>query len=362
MTESRQSFRFEGLASRPVPSILREFSAPVVLDRQASAQEQAFLLAHDTDPFNKWEAGRALARNVLLAMITKGEEPASDWLQALAQVALDETLAPDFRALALRLPGDDELAQALQTQGTVPDPDAIHQARRQAIQALAGALGPRLPGLVSAMTDHGAFSPDAVSAGKRALKGACLGLQTRLDGGKAAALAFASATNMTDQTAALSALLDIGKGQSELAAFETRWMSNALVMDKWFALQIGHAVPEKVAEVTAALTGHPAFTWKNPNRFRSVIGALSANHAGFHRADGSGYRLLADWLIRMDAVNPQTAARMSTAFETWPRYDATRQAAAKAQLGRILGSKGLSRDLGEMVGRLIAAGQAATKA
>jgi aminopeptidase N len=331
----------------------------VVLERQVSAQEQAFLLAHDTDPFNKWEAGRALARDVLLRMVTKGEAPAPDWLQALAQVVLDDTLAPDFRALALRLPGDDELAQALQAQGHVPDPDAIYQARRKAGQALAEALGPRLQGIVSAMTDDGPFSPDAVSAGKRALKGAALGLQARLDGGAAAAAAHAQATNMTDQTAALSALLNIGKGQAELAAFAARWQANALVMDKWFALQVGLAAPDRMAAVIMELTALPSFNWKNPNRFRSVIGALSANHAGFHRADGSGYRLLADWLLKMDPVNPQTAARMSTAFETWSRYDATRQEQAKAQLARILATPGLSRDLGEMAGRLIAAGRGA---
>jgi aminopeptidase N len=293
-----------------------------------------------------------------LRMITGGQAPSPDWLQALAQVVLDDSLAPDFRALALRLPGEDELAQALHAQGQVPDPDAIYLARRNAGQALAVALGPQLQGLILAMSDDGPFSPDAAAAGKRALKGAALGLQARLDGGAAAMRACALATNMTDQIAALSALLNIGQGVAELAAFQARWQTNALVMDKWFALQIGFAAPEKVAGVTAALTGLPAFNWKNPNRFRSVIGALSGNHAGFHRADGSGYRLLADWLLKMDPVNPQTAARMSTAFETWPRYDAARQAQARAELQRILATPGLSRDLAEMAGRLFAAGSA----
>ncbi|NGM45603.1 aminopeptidase N [Rhodobacter sp. SGA-6-6] len=352
MTEAEQSFRFEGLATRPIPSILRGFSAPVVLERQVPAQEQAFLLAHDTDPFNRWEAGRALARGEILAMVTEGAAPSPQWLEALAGLALDESLDPAFRALALRLPGEDELAQTLHDRGVTPDPDAIHTARRAAGRALATRLAPQLPGLIAALTDRGPFSPDAAAAGRRALKGAALMLLTRTDGGAAAEAAFAAATNMTDRIAALSALLDSGKGQAELAAFEAQWQDNPLVMDKWFALQIAFAAPAEAAETTERLTAHPRFDWKNPNRFRSVIGALSGNHAGFHRADGAGYRVVADWLLKLDPLNPQTAARMSTAFETWARYDATRQARAKAQLDRILAAPGLSRDLSEMASRL----------
>jgi aminopeptidase N len=127
-------------------------------------------------------------------------------------------------------------------------------------------------------------------------------------------------------------------------------------MDKWFSLQIAFAAPDLAAGVTEALTRDPAFDWKNPNRFRAAIGALTANHAGFHHASGAGYRLVADWLIRLDPVNPQTAARMSTAYETWPRYDAARQALVRAELDRILAMPGLSRDLAEMAGRMRAAG------
>ena len=352
MTETRQSFRFEGLASKPVASILRGFSAPVVLERPADPQEQAFLLAHDTDPFNRWEAGRALARGQLLAMVTAGAAPSPQWLDALAGLALDDGLDPAFRALALRLPGEDELAQALSDAGTTPDPDAIHAARRAAGQALAGRLAPQLPGLIAALADGGPFSPDAAAAGQRALKGAALMLLTRVDGGGAAEAAFAAAASMTDRIAALSALLDSGKGQAELAAFEAQWQDNPLVMDKWFALQIALATPAAAPGTTEALAAHPRFDWKNPNRFRAVIGALSGNHAGFHRADGAGYRVVADWLLKLDPLNPQTAARMSTAFETWTRYDAGRQAQARAQLDRILAAPGLSRDLAEMAARL----------
>ncbi len=243
MTKAQQSFRFEGLATKPIPSILRGFSAPVVLDRKATPEERAFLLAHDTDPFNKWEAGRALAKDVLAGMVTDGASPGPDWLDALARVAFDDSLDPAFRALALRLPGEDDMAQTLLDAGHTPDPDAIHTARRRAGQAVADRLAPRLPALMAALAEPGPFSVDARAAGRRALRMAALGLLARTDGGKAAMAAFAAANNMTEEVGALAALLDIGQGQEELRRFETRWGGNALVMDKWFALQIMQAPP-----------------------------------------------------------------------------------------------------------------------
>ena len=353
MTETRQSFAFEGLAARPVPSILRGFSAPVMLERTVSAEERAFLLAHDTDPFNKWEAGRALAKDVLARMVTEGAAPGPDWLDALARVALDEALDPAFRALCLRLPSEDDMAQTLHASGHLPDPARIHAARRQMAQALAQRLAGALPGLIAGLAEPGPFTPDARAAGRRALKIAALGLLSRIDGGAAARAAFAAANNMTEETGALSCLLEIGAGAEALARFHARWQGDANVMDKWFMLQIALAAPDRAVEVARELTAHPLFSWKNPNRFRSVIGAISANHAGFHRADGAGYAFVADWLLTLDPVNPQTAARMSTAFETWRRYDADRQGMVQDQLRRILATPGLSRDMAEMAGRML---------
>ncbi|MDZ4095385.1 MAG: aminopeptidase N C-terminal domain-containing protein, partial [Paracoccaceae bacterium] len=171
--------------------------------------------------------------------------------------------------------------------------------------------------------------------------------------GAMACAAHGKADNMTDEVGTLSCLMKIGRGQAELARFVQRWGQDRLVMDKWFTLQIALASPDQTADVTARLTRHVLFDWKNPNRFRAVIGALSANHAGFHHAGGASYRLLADWLIRLDPLNPQTAARMSTAFDTWGRYDADRQGLIRAELARILAAPGLSRDLGEMAGRML---------
>jgi aminopeptidase N len=355
LTEPSQTFAFTDLAVRPIPSILRGFSAPVVLQRDVPAAERAFLLAHDTDPFNRWEAGRSLAKEVLISMVLDGAEPSADLVQGLWILVRDADLDPAFRALALRLPGEDDIAGSIAALGSVPDPERVHEARKALGLVIAHHMHPHLAGQVMALQDNTAFSPDAASAGRRALRLAFLGLLTRVDGGQAAKSAYAAANNMTDQIGALGILLDNGMGQGELQAFFDRWSGDRLVMDKWFGLQILTAAPDQTAAVTEALTRHALFDWKNPNRFRSVLGALSANHAGFHHASGSGYGLLADWLIRLDPLNPQTAARMSTAFETWTRYDHDRQAHARAALERIKAAPSLSRDLGEMVGRILGA-------
>ncbi|MFE3835626.1 aminopeptidase N [Pseudogemmobacter sonorensis] len=361
MTRARQSFSFEGLVAQPVASILRGFSAPVVLEREIDDATRAFLLAHDGDPFNRWEAGRALALELAVRIVGAGdvagdagaEVSSADWVRALAGLVRDGALDPAFRALALRLPAQDEVAGLLHARGLVPDPARIWAALRGMRLDLARGLAGDLPDLVAQGASGAAYAPDAEQAGRRALGNAALGLLTRLDGGAAAGAAFAAAGNMTDRIAALSALLDIGAGAGELAAFEARWRADRNVMDKWFALQIAFSAPDRTAGVTEALTRHPEFHWKTPNRFRAVIGALSAHHAGFHHESGAGYRLLADWLLKIDPLNPQTAARMSTAFETWPRYDAARQALVRAELGRILAAPGLSRDLREMAGRML---------
>jgi aminopeptidase N len=345
LTQTEQSFDFTGLASRPTASILRGFSAPVVLNRQVAASERAFLLAHDTDPFNRWEAGRSLAKEVLM-----GQAPAAPLVDGLARVALDGGLDPAFRALALRLPGDDDMAATIAAAGGVPNPDAIHRARRDLHFAIAQKLAPHLPALSASIA--GTFSPAADQAGQRALRLAALGLWGRLDLAPLRA-AHLAADNMTEEVGTLAHLLENGSGQDEVARFEQRWQGERLVMDKWFSLQILCAAPDQAASVTAKLTQHKLFDWKNPNRFRAVFGALSGNHAGFHHASGAGYALLADWLIKLDPLNPQTAARMSGAYETWARYDAGRQALIKAQLARIAASPGISRNLAEMVARMM---------
>ncbi|WP_109466437.1 aminopeptidase N [Albibacillus kandeliae] len=355
LTEARQSFEFTGLGSKPVPSILRGFSAPVILERESTTEERAFLLAHDTDPFNRWEAGSALARANLMEMAAEGAVPDSAYLDGILAVLRDDTLDPAYRALMLGLPGQSELAASLAEKGITPDPMAIWTAVETLRQALAEHAQDTLPRLFAQSRVDAPYAPDAEQSGKRALAGAVLALISRLDGGAEAARQYATADNMTLQLSALTCLLKTGKGEAELGAFYDQWQHDRLVIDKWFSLQVMMAQPGQTASVTKALTQHRDFNWKNPNRFRATLGALAGNHAGFHAADGSGYALLADWLITLDPVNPQTTARMCSAFQTWKRYDAGRQGLVRAQLDRIMAQPGLSRDTSEMVSRILGA-------
>ncbi|MCB4455951.1 aminopeptidase N [Leisingera sp. McT4-56] len=353
LTDAKQSFTFDGLASKPVPSILREFSAPVILERETTNAERAFLLAHDTDPFNRWEAGNALAKETRVAMVLDGAAPDAAYLDALEKLVRDDEQDPAFRALVLSPPSQADIAQTLHERGYTPDPQKIYDAAETFTQTLAQQLETSLPRLYAATTVEGPYAPDAESAGKRALNGRILSLLTRLDGGEQAARQYASADNMTQQYAALGALMKAEKGEVQSQAFFDQWQDDRLVMDKWFALQIACAAPEKTAATAAALTKHPLFDMKNPNRFRAVFGALAGNHAGFHHASGEGYQLLAENLIALDSLNPQTTARMCAAFQTWKRYDAGRQSLIRAQLSRIAGTEGLSRDTNEMVTRIL---------
>jgi aminopeptidase N len=199
----------------------------------------------------------------------------------------------------------------------------------------------------------GPYSPAAEDAGKRALRLMVLSLLSELDGGAAAETLFKTADNMTESLGALAALIRIGRGEPQLAAFYDRWQNDRLVVDKWFTMQVALSPPDKTAATAKALTTHKQFDWKNPNRFRSVIGPWAMNHAGFHDPSGASYALLADWLIKLDPVNPQTTARLSGAFETWRRYDAKRQALMKAQIERILTSPKVSKNTSEMLTRIL---------
>jgi aminopeptidase N len=358
--ETELAFDIAGMAERAgidmpdrvIPSLLRGFSAPVILDAPLSRADRLVLLAHDPDPFNRWEAGRSLMRETLLAMLTNGAAPDPALFEALDRLLTTDTLDPAFRALALALPSEDDIAQAAHDAGVVPDPTAIHATRRALQTAMAEALQPTLTALHDAMDPGPDYAPDAQQAAKRSLRNAALMLLARVEGPERARARYDAATNMTDEMAGFTALLEAGDAQVT-GRFHDRWKDDRLVMDKWFMVQVAHAEPEDAVATAERLTEHPLFDWKNPNRFRSVIGGLTAgNPAGFHDPSGAGYRFLADWLIRLDAKNPQTAARMSTAFETWRRYDADRQQLIAGELDRIAGAEGLSRDLAEMVGRI----------
>ncbi|MEO0665501.1 MAG: DUF3458 domain-containing protein, partial [Pseudomonadota bacterium] len=340
-------------AAKPIPSVLRGFSAPVILEIAQTDEDRATLLAHDTDPFNRWEAGRALTKDALMALLQNGTAPSEAYLAGLERVLRDDTLDPAFRAMAMAPPSQDEIAQTLFDQGQTPDPTAIDDAFEAFGKARAAYLEETARALYEEMQVTGPYSPDAEPAGKRSLANTMLGLINRCDGGDTAQGQYETATNMTNTLPALGCLIRAGRGEAALADFYARWSHERLVVNKWFGLQSSLARKEEAVEVTAALTAHPDFTMANPNRFRALIGGFASNGAGFHRADGAGYALLADWLIKLDAVNPQTTARMTTAFSTWKRYDGDRQSLIQDALNRILATPGLSRDTQEMVSRIL---------
>ena len=353
LNQSEQSFSFDGLKSQPIPSILRDFSAPVILKQDFSNDRLAFLLAHDTDPFNKWAAGEALGRNVLTKMVIEDAPPETALLDALLAVARDDALDPSFRALTLSLPSEDDIATTLHSQGHIPDPQAIWQARETLNLGLAQHLQDLLPRLYAQYQVPETYSPNSAQSAARSLANKVLALITRLDGGVAAQAQYDNATNMTQKLAAFACLLMAEKGADAIGSFYQKWQADRLVIDKWFAIQVSMARPDKAADVASQLTLHRDFDIKNPNRFRATLGSLAGKTAGFHHASGKGYTLLADWLIKLDSMNPQTTARMCSAFETWRRYDTHRKGLIETELRRIFATKGLSRDTTEMVARIL---------
>ena len=358
LEDAETTVAFDGLAARPVPSLLRGFSAPVRMERAGAETDRAFLLAHDSDPFNRWEAGQTFAMDAMLRML-EGAAPDPALVAALGALAGDERLDPAFRALALDPPSEDDVAGEVAERGRPADPEAIHRVRAALKRAVAEAHGDALAALHDAMATPGPYSPDAAAAGRRALRNRCLDLLVA--GGTEAAFAraerqFREADNMTERAPALAALVhaDAPQAAEALASFRAAWEHDALVMDKWFAIQAAAPVPDALERVRA-LTEDPAFAWLNPNRFRSVVGVFAmGNPSRFHAADGSGYAFLADWLIRLDARNPQTAARLAGAFETWRRYDEARRTLIRAALERILAADALSKDTGDIVRRILA--------
>ena len=353
LTEESQSFSFGGLQARPVPSLLRGFSAPVILQRSTTKAERLVLLTYDTDMFNRYEASRELGCAVLIDMLCNNAEPDPSYTEALLQVLANEDLDPAFRAICCALPGQDEVAQALVELDHTPDPVAIHNAHQKLSHYLAGSGLDLLRGLYTSHNVAGPYTPDAVSCGHRALSNLALRYISLLDGAALAAKQFAAADNMSLQMPALVNLVRTGHGDQALQKFYAQWRHERLVIDKWFSLQVSSCNPSQAVAIATALLSHPDFTFKNPNRFRSLIGALAMTPAAFHQPEGDAYDLVADQLIALDDLNPQLCARMTTVFETLKRYDSNRQAMMKAALLRIAAKPKLSRDTREMVSRLL---------
>ena len=346
-------FTFVEVASPPVPSLLRGFSAPVKLSGMSRERLQ-FLAAHDTDPFARWEAGQQYATGLLLDMIAsiqRGETPVVEPALIQAMGATLDGDDPAFVAEALALPGEAFLADQM----AVVDPDAIHAARDLARRAIAAGLRDRLAALYERLTDKGAYTTDGAAVGRRSLRNMCLAYLSAEGEPARAKAQFDAGGNMTDVLAALSVLsgIECPERTQALASFHAAWRDDPLVLDKWFSLQAISPLPGTMAAVRG-LAEHLDFDLRNPNRVRSLVGSFGFNQVRFHAADGSGYRFLADMIIRLDPANPQIAARMVSPLGQWRRFDAGRQALMKAELGRIVALAGVSKNTFEMASKSLA--------
>ena len=353
LSDAEQSFCFSGLRAAPIPSLLRGFSAPVILQRKTSPAEHLVQLTHDPDLFNRFEASRELGKSALLAMLQTEAAPDDAYCTALLQVMVNEDLDPAFRAMCCTLPSQDEIAKTLTEQGQTPDPVAVDAAFHRLSEHVARQGQDALRALYHAHQLAGPFSPDAASCGARALSALALRLISYVDGGTLAAKQFATATTMSLQLPALGNLNRHAQGSEAISQFYQQWRNERLVIDKWFSLQVSTCPASQAVSVARNLLQHPDFTLKNPNRFRALVGALAMTPAAFHQADGSAYALVVDQLIALDDINPQLCARMTTVFETWRRYDGARQELMRAALCRLAAKPNLSRDTKEMVTRLM---------
>jgi len=358
---AERSFEFADITEAPVPSINRNFSAPIKLVGDLTEDDLAFLAAHDSDPFNGWQALQTISMRLLIdnvSALRTGKAPRVDQrlMVALAALLEDPQLEPAFVALALVPPGEGDIAREI---GHDIDPDAIHRARAGLRVQIGERLQAALSTLYARLTLTGGYSPDAAGAGRRALRNVALDLMAARAAPDAIARAlrqYESADNMTDRMAALGTLSlhAVPEREAALADFYHRYASDALVIDKWLSLQA--AIPQgDTLDKVRALTEHPAFSLANHNRVRALIGVFAhANPTQFNRADGAGYDFVADIVLALDPKNPQVAARMATAFRTWRTLESGRRGKAQGALERIKAASGLSRDLADIVGRALA--------
>ena len=363
LTEASTSWTFIGIDSAPVPSLLRGFSAPVILDDGLQASDLLTLLAHDSDAFNRWEASQRLMLDSALQALhgqNQGDALAPELVQALRDVLRHPGLDPAFKELALTLPSENYIADHLD----VVDPQQVHKQREAMRAQLARDLHDDWQWAWDAHRSNGAYTPDAVQSGRRALTGLamtmlCLNAATTGDDvlpGKVYQQ-FKDAGNMTDRFNALSALVVSGHAlaQDALGRFHKLFKDEALVIDKWFALQA--SAPDRAGDVlpkVRQLMTHPDFNLRNPNRARSLIFSYcSANPAGFHRQDAAGYVYWSEQVLALDAINPQVAARLARAMDRWARLAQPYRDAAKVAIERVAAKADLSNDVREVVSRAL---------
>ena len=368
LAQASETLTFVNLDAEPIPSLLRGFTAPVVLEFDFTDAQLLHLLAHDSDPFNRWEAGQRLAVNSAIKFIAgsadvTGAAVLNDaYISAMRQVLCHPALDAAFKELVLTLPSETYLAEQLD----LVDPQRIHAVREAMRQQLASALSADWEAVYQANQDTGAYTPDAVSSGRRALAGMalthlCLAAQASGDAvwpGKTLQR-FKDAGNMTDRVNALSALVSSGHALAAqaLPRFQAMFKDEALVIDKWFSLQAG--APDRggnILPTVRQLMKHRDFSLRNPNRARSVISTFcQGNPAAFHRADGAGYAFWSDRVMELDAINPQVAARLARALDRWSKLAEPYRSAAREAITQVAAKTDLSRDTLEVVTRALAA-------
>jgi aminopeptidase N len=359
LRKRKETFRFVNVPVRPVPSLLREFSAPVNLTITMSDGDLAYLMANDSDAFNRWQAtqdyaGRLLVAGVAAKAAGKPLPSTSAFIDALGAIIADERLEPAFRALVLTLPGEAEVARLI---GANIDPAAIHKVRAQLRRRVAVKLGDLLERLYLEHAVREAYAPSPEQIGKRSLRNAALSLLAARGGDAEAERArkhFAGARNLTDESAGLAVLADM-KGAPRAEAFDRffeRWKHDHLVIDMWFAHQASSSLPDTL-QVVRKLLRHPLMSLQNPNKARTLVGVFASNAVQFNRPDGKGYAFVADCILEIDRFNPQLAARLLTSFRSWRTLEPERRKLSGEALERIKRATPLSRDVYEIVTRML---------
>ena len=354
LRQASESFNFIEVPERPVPSLLRNFSAPVKLEYPYSDADLILLMAHDSDPFQRWEAGQIQAVQLISGLVAdyqagRALKVGDPFVAAFGALLADPSQDSAFLADALTLPSESYLAEQM----AVIDPVAIHQAREFVRATLGERLREAFLGAREACAPRAPYRPDDGLSGCRKLNNLCLSYLMTSGSREAIGLSmaqFKSADNMTDSLGALSSLTncDCPERREALDAFYAKWRGDRGVIDKWFTLQAISRLPGALSEVKALL-GHPDFDIRNPNRARSLVVAFSqANPVRFHEASGAGYQFLTEQILRLNNINPQIAARLLTPFSRWRRYDPARQEMMKKELARILDEPGLARDVYEL--------------
>ncbi|MBI5040291.1 MAG: aminopeptidase N [Gammaproteobacteria bacterium] len=365
LCQVQDTFVFQDIDSEPVPSLLRDFSAPIRIDVDYCDEELGFLLAHDRDPFCRWEAGQQLAVRLLLKLTQAWQAGEAlrvpeDFIAAVRAVLVAQDVDSAFKALALSLPSETYLAESMRA----VDPQALHAARQFLRQCLARELRDDWLSVYRRLDDTGAnngvYALDAQSLGRRSLRNLCLSYLMELADERAmldlALEQFQEARNMTDTLAALSALAQREEVLAEqcLDTFYARWQADPLVLDKWFAVQAMSRRADTLARVRA-LSAHPAFSLKNPNKVYALLRSFAqGNPARFHGMDGAGYLFMRDQLAQLDDINPQVAARLAGVFNDWRRYTEPYRSAMREVLLALRDKPTLSRDLGEIVNKSLA--------